>query len=104
MPTAAPASSVSCACKIFRAFSSDPPSENGSAGRSEDLGAALGAVLAGLLDEGLEQALVLVDLGVPEDAQREAPLGVLERLERAVVRACGLAEALAELAKALVVV
>src|SRR4051794_5354631 len=102
-PTAAPTSSVSCACKIFRAFNSDPPAENGSADWLGGLG-ALGAVLAALFDEGLEQALVLADLGVPEDAQREAALRVLERLERAVVRPCRLAEAPAELPEALVVV
>src|SRR3954452_21989935 len=100
-PTAAPTSSVSCACKIFRAFNSDPPAENGSADWLGGLG-ALGAVLAALFDEGLEQALVLADLRMPEDAQREATLRVLERLERTVVRPCRLAEAPAYLPEPLV--
>src|SRR5690349_8659585 len=103
-PTATPASSVSCACKILRAFSSDPPGENGSAEGAEDLGAAFGAVLPRFFDEGLEQPSVLAGLGVPEDAKGEASLRILERLERSVVRVCRFAEPLTELSEALVVV
>ena len=65
---------------------------------------ALLAVARGLLDERLEERGVLALLGVPEDAEREAPGRILERLDRAVVGAGGLAQALAEAAVALVVV
>src|SRR6478609_2276742 len=103
-PTAAPTSSVSCACKIFRAFNSDPPAKDGSAEDAAGLGAPLGAVLAGFLHEGLEQAVILADLRVPEHAEREAPVGIFQRLERPVVRMRRLAEPLAELPESLVVV
>src|SRR5438067_2908978 len=104
-PPAAPTYSVSRACKIVRTrFNSDPPAKNRSAARAVGLGRPLAAVPARLLDESLEQALVFARLGMPEDAQREAPRGVFQRFERAVVRARGLAQAFAEPAQALVVV
>ena len=43
------------------------------------------AVAAGLGDERLEQALVLLHLGVPQDSQGETHVRVLEPLERPVL-------------------
>ena len=63
----------------------------------------LGPVPAGLVDERLEETLVVLHLGVPEDADREALRGILERLERAVLGLGGLDEPLPHAADALVV-
>src|SRR5439155_8401 len=62
------------------------------------------AVRACLLDERLEEREVLVFLRVPQDAEREAALRVFERLDRAVLRPRGLAQAPSEAGIALVVV
>src|SRR2546423_9563795 len=48
---------------------------------------------ARLGDERLEQLRVVPGLGMPEHAQRQAPRGILERLDRAVVRPRPLAQA-----------
>ena len=63
----------------------------------------LGPVAARLVDERLEEALVLLHLGMPEDTHREAPGGILEPLERAVLRPRRLDEALPHAADTLVV-
>src|SRR5581483_5837092 len=65
---------------------------------------ALCAPLRGCLDERAEEGAILALLGMPEDADREPPPGILHALERAVVRARRLAQARAERAEALVVV
>ena len=63
----------------------------------------LGPVAARLVDERLEEALVLLHLGMPEDADGEALPGILEPLERAVLGPRRLDEPLPHAADALVV-
>ena len=58
---------------------------------------------AGRLDELLEEALVLAGLRVPEDADDERLVGILEPLDGAVVGPRDLAQAVADSADALVV-
>ena len=53
--------------------------------RRARLSCAVARVLAGLLDERGDHARLAVGLGVPLDAEREAALGVLERLGQLVV-------------------
>ena len=58
---------------------------------------------ARLRNERVEELHVLAGLGMPEHAESEAPLRILERLDRAVVGPRRLAEPLADAAEALVV-
>src|SRR6202022_3794630 len=62
------------------------------------------AVLGGLADELFEQPCVVTRLGVPEHAEGEAPLGILEPLDRPVFGPGQGSEPGAEPAEALVVV
>ncbi len=59
---------------------------------------------ARLRDQGRQQPRVPVHLGVPLHAEREPPVGVLQRLHRAVVRTGGRDQARAEAVDGLVVV
>src|SRR5262249_38879867 len=59
--------------------------------------------VAGFRDEGVEEALVLARLGMPQDADREALLGILEALERPVLRPGRLDEPVADAPDALMV-
>src|SRR5581483_11055286 len=75
--------------------------------RERDGAAAAAAALSlatRLGDERLEERAVLARLRVPEDADREAPLGILERLDRAVVRPRGRPQPVADPPQPLVVV
>src|SRR5689334_18115321 len=77
--------------------------------RSDGIDSLGGADLAarpirpGFLDERVEKALVLARLGMPEDAERETPGGVLEPLERPVLGPGGLDQAFADPPDTLVV-
>ena len=61
------------------------------------------AISGGLVDERLEQLQILARLGMPQHAEREPPLGILDRLDRAVLGVRRGPQAAAEPAKRLVV-
>ena len=66
--------------------------------------ALLQAIRQRLLDESVEQRAVLSRLGVPQYADREALLGILQRFDRAVIGPRDLAQPFADATEALVMV